>query len=150
MKKWWSDQRRCPALSEEPTSDSIWRSRCRHKRHSLDRSGGLAKLFFRLFTNLAKTLIVQCAANSACATFSRSAPPRQKTPVLPPSRIGALGAWITARGRRRPCGAVLRKWVRAVGGMMSRVQRDDGARKAKAASHLGLAAGANLIRELVV
>ena len=86
-------------------------------------------MFFRLFTNLAKTLIVQCAANSACATFSRSAPPRQKTPVLPPSRIGALGAWITAKGRKRPSGAVIRKWGGAVGGVMSLVQRDDGARK---------------------
>ena len=70
--------------------------------------------------------------------------------MLPPFRIGALGAWITARGRRRPCGAVIRKWVGAVGGMMSRVQRDDGARKVKAASHLGRAAEANPIRELVV
>ena len=47
----------------------------------------------------------------------------------PPSDIGALGAWITARGRRRPGGAVIRKRVGVVGGMISRVQRDDSARK---------------------
>ena len=42
------------------------------------------------------------------------------------------------------------KWARAVADMMSRVQLDDGARKAKAASHVGPAAEANPIRELVV
>jgi hypothetical protein len=42
------------------------------------------------------------------------------------------------------------KWARAVANMMSQVQLDDGARKAKAASHVGPAAEANPIRELVV
>jgi len=41
-------------------------------------------------------------------------------------------------------------WARAVADVMSRVQLDDGARKARAASRLGLAAEANPIRELVV
>jgi hypothetical protein len=42
------------------------------------------------------------------------------------------------------------KRARAVADVMSRVQIDDGARKAKAASHFGPAAEANPIRELVV
>ena len=66
---------------------------------------------------------------------------------------GALAVYSISR--RLVCGllrndATCPKWARAVTEMMSRVQLDDGARKAKAASHVGPAAEANPIRELVV
>ena len=58
--------------------------------NSLDRSGGLAKLFFRLFTNLAKTLTVQCAANSACATSLAARRHVKRPPCFPHPASGRL------------------------------------------------------------
>jgi hypothetical protein len=112
--------------------------------NSLDPIRGLTKLPFEFLTNLAKTpynaRLIRLAPPSLAARRHVKIAGDHPGSIIPHR---ALGAWITAMGRKQPCGAVMRKWVGAVGGMMAR-------EKVKAVSHLGLAAGANPIREPVV